>query len=159
MDVTGEEIDPCHQGQGAVALVFAIAHHRRAFARQGWAIRRGCGDRLDPGFLVIPDDGEAPAAVFALALPTLRLPTQHRHLPVDTEDFSHLGLEFGITLFQVVAHPRFREGRLLCGLTSCSARILQTVPWASFARLGCPAVGPCWRACAASSRVVHSSWG
>jgi hypothetical protein len=25
MDVTGEEIDPCHQGQGAVALVFVIA--------------------------------------------------------------------------------------------------------------------------------------
>src|SRR5262245_12852492 len=92
MDVTGEEIDPCHQGQGAVALVFVIAHYSRAFARQGWAIRRGRRDRLDPGFLVIRDDGEAPAAVFALVLLTLRLPTQHRDLPVDTEDFGHLGL-------------------------------------------------------------------
>src|ERR1700739_4461125 len=67
MEVTGEEIDPCHQGQGAVALVFVIAHHSRAFARQGWAIRRGRSDRLDPGLLVIRDEGEAPAAVFALA--------------------------------------------------------------------------------------------
>src|SRR5499433_2863395 len=65
MDVTGEEIDPCHQGQSAVALVFVIAHHSRAFARQGWAIRRDRRDRLDPGFLVIRDDGEAPAAVFS----------------------------------------------------------------------------------------------
>src|SRR4029077_1231470 len=68
------------------------------------AIWRGRSDRLDPGVLVIRDDGKAPAAVFALALPTLRLSTQHRHLPVDTEDFGHLGLEFGIPLFQVVAH-------------------------------------------------------
>src|SRR5437764_7722803 len=27
MDVTGEQIDTRHQGQGAVALVFVIAHH------------------------------------------------------------------------------------------------------------------------------------
>src|SRR6202049_1640238 len=94
-----------------------------------------------------------------LVLALCSFATQHRHLPIDTEDFGHLGLELGITLFEVVAHPRFREGRLLCGLTSCSAKILHTVPWASFARLGCPADGPCCRACAASSRVVHSSWG
>src|ERR1700730_16856443 len=53
---------------------------------------------------------------------------QHRHLTVDAEDFGHLGLELRIAFFQVIAHPRFREGRLLCGLTSCSARILETVP-------------------------------
>jgi hypothetical protein len=80
-------------------------------------------------------------------------------LTVDAEDFGHLGLELRIAFFQVIAHPRLREGRLLCGLTSCSAKILQTVPWASFARLGCPADAACSRACAASSRVVHSSWG
>src|SRR6516165_8339807 len=153
MDVTGEQIDPCHQRQSAVALVFVIAHHRRALARQGRAIRGGRSDCLDPWFLVVGDDGEgsAGATVLVLTLPAVHLLPQHRHLPVDTEDFSHFGVELGIALFQVVAH--------LCGLTSCSARILQTVPWASFARLGCPADGPCWRAWAASSRVVHSSWG
>jgi len=161
MDLTGEQIDPRHQGQGAVALVLVIAHHSRADAGKGRAIRRGRSNRLDPWFLVVRDDGEAPAtaAVLARALPAFSLATQHRHLPVNTEDFGHLGLELRIALFQVVAHPRFREGRLLCGLTSCSAKILQTVPWASLARLGCPADGPCRRACAASSGVVHSSCG
>src|SRR5438309_5956437 len=156
MDVTGEQIDPGHQGQGAVTLVLVIAHHGRAGAWQWRAIRRGRTDRLDAGFLVIRDEGEA-AAVLTSALLPFR--PQYRHLPVDTKDLGHLGLELGIALFQVVAHPRFREGRLLCGLTSCSAKILHTVSWASLPRLGCPADGPCCRACAASSRVVHSSWG
>src|SRR5580692_8944457 len=155
VDVTGEQVDARHQSEGAVALVLVITHHGRAGAGKWRAIGRGRTDRLDPGFLVVRDDDEAPTAVLALC----SFATQHRHLPVDTEDFGHLGLELGITLFQVVTHPRFREGRLLCGLTSCSAKILHTVPWASFAKLGCPADGPCCRACAASSRVVHSSWG
>jgi hypothetical protein len=142
IDVTGEQIDPRHQGQGAVALVLVIAHYGRADAGKGRAVRRGRSDRLDAWFLIVRDDGEAPAAVVALAL-AFSLAAQHRHLPVDTEDFGHLGLELGIALFQVVAYPRFREGRLLCGLTSCSAKILQTVPWASFPRLGCPVDGPC----------------
>ena len=36
MDMTGEQIDPRHQGQGAVALVLVIAHHGRADAGN-WA--------------------------------------------------------------------------------------------------------------------------
>ena len=142
--MTGEQIDPRHQGQGAVALVLVIAHHGRADAGKWRAIRRGRADRLNPWFLVLRDEGEAPAtAVLALVLPAFSLATHHRHLPVDTENFGHFRLELRIALLQVVAHPRFREGRLLCGLTSCSAKILQTVPWASFPRLGCPADGPC----------------
>jgi len=66
VDVTGEQIDPRHQGQSAVPLVFVIAHHGRAFARQGRAIRRGRPDRLDPWFLVIRDDGEAPVTTAVL---------------------------------------------------------------------------------------------
>jgi hypothetical protein len=101
MNVTGEQIDPRHQSQGAMAFVLMITHHGRAGAGQWWAIRRGRTDCLDPGFLVVRDDSKAPAAA-VLAL--FSLPTQHRHLPIDTEDFGHLGLELGIALFQVVAH-------------------------------------------------------
>src|SRR6201981_18975 len=106
MDVTGEQIDPRHQGQGAVALILVIPHHGRAGAGKWRAIRRSGADRLDPWFLVIRDDGKAPAtaAVLAPALAAFSLATQHRHLPVDAEDFGHLGLELGIALFQVVAH-------------------------------------------------------
>src|SRR5260370_29343843 len=39
MDVTGEQIDPRHQGQGTLALVFVIAHHRRADAGEGRAVQ------------------------------------------------------------------------------------------------------------------------
>src|ERR1700730_6010644 len=155
VDVTGEQIDTRHQGQGAVAFVLVITHDGRAGAGKRRATGRGRTDRLNPGFLVVRDDDEAPAAVLALC----SFATQHRDLPVDTEDFGHLGLALGITLFPVVVHPRLREGRLLRGLTSCSAKILHTVRWASFAKLLCPADGPCCRACAASNRVVHSSWG
>src|SRR4029077_14970323 len=59
-------------------------------------------DRLDAWFLIVRDDGEAAAAVVAPAL-AFSLAAQHRHLPVDTEDFGHFGLELGIALFQVVA--------------------------------------------------------
>ena len=34
VDVTGKQIDACHQGQRAVALVFVIAHHGRDFCRE-----------------------------------------------------------------------------------------------------------------------------
>src|SRR5712691_12412085 len=61
MDVTGEQIDPRHQSQGAVALILVIAHHGRAGAGKWRAIRRGGTDRLDPWFLVVRDDGEAAA--------------------------------------------------------------------------------------------------
>src|SRR6266481_3620218 len=55
MDVTGEQIDPRHQGQGAVALVLVIAHHSRADAGKGRAVRRGRSDRLDAWFLIVRD--------------------------------------------------------------------------------------------------------
>src|SRR5881275_2093708 len=72
MDVTGEQIDTGHQGQGAVALVLVIAHHGRAGAGQWRAIRRGRPDRLDSGFLVVRDEGEALATAAALSLALLR---------------------------------------------------------------------------------------
>src|SRR5438045_7859521 len=68
-DVTSEQIDPGHQGQGAVALVLVIAHHGRADAGQWRAIRRGRPDRLDSGFLVVRDEGEALATAAVLTLP------------------------------------------------------------------------------------------
>src|SRR5437588_151009 len=68
MDVTSEQIDTCHQGQGAVALVLVIAHHRRAGAGQWRAIRRCRSDRLDAGFLVVRNDGEG-AAITAVLTP------------------------------------------------------------------------------------------
>src|SRR5437588_4549686 len=101
MDVTGEQIDTGHQGQGAVTLVLVIANHGRADAWQWRAIRRGRTDRLDAGFLVIRDQGKA-ATVLTSALLPFR--PQYRHLPVDTKDLGHLELELGIALFQVVAH-------------------------------------------------------
>jgi hypothetical protein len=117
MDMTGEQIDPRHQGQGAVALVLVIAHHGRADAGNWRAIRRGGTDRLNPWFLVVRDDREAPAtAVLALVLPAFSLATHHRHLPVDTENFGHFRLELGIALLQVVAHlvgPHFLLGQYL----------------------------------------------
>jgi hypothetical protein len=60
MDVTSEQIDTCHQGQGAVALVLVIAHHRRAGAGQWRAIRRCRSDRLDAGFLVVETMARVP---------------------------------------------------------------------------------------------------
>src|SRR6516165_11231199 len=79
MDVTGEQIDPRHQGQGAVALVLVIAHHGRAGAGTWRAIRRGCADRLDPWFLVVRNNGQAVcvAPFWALARSASPLRTQH----------------------------------------------------------------------------------
>src|SRR5215472_1737495 len=58
VDVTGEQIDTGHQGQGTVPFVLVITHHGGAGAGQWRAIRRGRTDRLDPGFLVVRDYGE-----------------------------------------------------------------------------------------------------
>ena len=63
VDVTGEQIDTGHQGQRPVALVLVIAHHGWADAGQWRAIRHGRTDRLDPGLLVVRDDGEVPPAL------------------------------------------------------------------------------------------------
>jgi hypothetical protein len=106
MDVTGEQINAGHQCQSAVSLIFVMPHYGRAGTRKGRAIRRGGTDRPDSWFLVVGHDGEAPVTttVLALAIGASRLPTQHRHLPLDTEDFGHLGLELGIALLQAVAY-------------------------------------------------------
>src|ERR1700751_338030 len=77
-DVTGEQIDTGHQGQGAVALVLVISHHDRAGAGQWQAIWRGRTDRLDAGFLVIRDEGEAAAVLTSVILPPRH---QYRPLP------------------------------------------------------------------------------
>src|SRR5215510_8838729 len=87
VDVTGEQIDTVHQGQGTVPFVLVITHHGGAGAGQWRAIRRGRTDRLDPGFLVVRDYREA-VAVLTLVLLLLR--AQQRHLPVDTQDRGHL---------------------------------------------------------------------
>jgi hypothetical protein len=81
-----------------------------------------CADRLDAGFLVIRDDGDRVLVRGAAGGPL------HLDLTVDAQNLRHFRLELGIAPLQVIAHPRFREGRLLCGLTSCVARILHTVP-------------------------------
>jgi hypothetical protein len=49
MNVTGEQVDPGHQGQGTVAFVLVIAHHGRIGAGKWRTIRRGRTDRLIPG--------------------------------------------------------------------------------------------------------------
>src|SRR6202043_2764597 len=77
VDVTGEQVDARHQSEGAVAFVLVITHDGRAGAGKWRAIRRGRTDRLDPGFLVVRDDDEAPAAVFAL----FSFAPPHRDLP------------------------------------------------------------------------------
>ena len=84
MDVTGEQIDPRHQGQGAVALILVI---RIAVGLvRGVAIYAGAVVPIAsiPGFSSLPDDGKAPATAAVLA-PALagfgHLATQHRHLP------------------------------------------------------------------------------
>src|SRR6516164_6567595 len=68
VDMASEQIDPGHQRQGAVAFVLVITPHGRTDARQRRTIRRGRTDRLDPGFLVVRDDGKAATTVAVLAL-------------------------------------------------------------------------------------------
>jgi hypothetical protein len=63
VNATGEQIDASHQCQSAVPLILVIAHDGRARTRKGRAIRRGGGNCLDPWFLVVRDDGEAPATI------------------------------------------------------------------------------------------------
>jgi hypothetical protein len=98
VNVTGEQIDTGHQGQCAVAFVLVIAHHGWAGAGQRRAIQRGRTDRLDPGLFVVRDNGEV-AASAVLVLDVLPFRSQHRHLPVDTQDLGHLRLELGIAPF------------------------------------------------------------
>src|SRR5207244_10145785 len=102
VDVTGEQIDARHQGQGAVALVLVITHDGGADAGKWRTVRRGRADRLDPRFLIVRNDGKAPCvtAFWALAVAICSLRAQHCHLTVDAEDFRHLGLELRIAVAQ-----------------------------------------------------------
>src|SRR5260370_18977223 len=59
MDVTGEQIDASHQGQGAVARVLVIAHYGRAGAGKWRGSRRGAADRPDTLRLVVRGDWDA----------------------------------------------------------------------------------------------------
>src|SRR6202035_2167792 len=74
VDVTGEQIDARHQGEGAVAFVLVITHDGRCGAGKWGAIGDGGADHLVSGFPVLREDDEAPAAVLALC----SFATQHR---------------------------------------------------------------------------------
>src|SRR2546421_10032583 len=50
MDMTSEQIDTGHQGQGAVTLVLVIAHHGRAGAWPWRGSRAGVPSARMPGF-------------------------------------------------------------------------------------------------------------
>src|ERR1700726_2043772 len=57
MDVTGEQIDTRHQGQGTVALVFVISHHGGAGAGKWRGVPRGRTDRPGPRVFLVKDEG------------------------------------------------------------------------------------------------------
>jgi len=78
VDVTGQQIDARHQGQGAVAFVLVIAHYGGAGAGKWRTVRRGRADRLDPRFLIVRNDGKAPyvTAFWALAVAICSLGAQ-----------------------------------------------------------------------------------
>ncbi len=107
-----------------MALVFVIALNGGVGAGYWSKIGSRVADRLDPGFLVIGDHRDLVATVPARG--SGRAP--HLDITVNAKHFGHFRLKLGIALLQVIAHPRLREGRLLCGFTSCAARILHTVP-------------------------------
>src|SRR6202047_997400 len=53
VDVTGEQIDVRHQGEGAVAFVLVITHDGRAGAGKWRGGRGGGGDRRVPGVFLV----------------------------------------------------------------------------------------------------------
>src|SRR5205807_5756549 len=106
-----------------MALVLVIATDRRMGARPQAKVGSGGADRLDAGFLVIRDDRDR-----RLPCGSTRGRSPHLDLTIDAKHLGHFRFELGIAPLQVITHPG--------GLTSCAARILHTVPWARFARLG-----------------------
>src|SRR5260370_24240685 len=74
MDVTGEQIDPRHRGQGTVALVFVIAHHGPADAGE-WRLLQSLVN-----FLLLPED--------LYLTDVLNLLPNHLFLIVSTSRFS-----------------------------------------------------------------------
>src|SRR5689334_21646123 len=131
--LAGQQVDAGHQSDRSMALVLVIATDRWMGAGHWAKVGSDGADSLDAGFLVIADDRDR-----RLLRGSIRDRPAHLNLTIDAKHFGHFWFELGITPLQVITHPRLREGRLLCGLTSCAARILHTVPWASFARLGWP---------------------
>jgi len=117
--------------------------------------RSGAGraDRLDPWLLVVRDDGEALARLSRPWLsPLSPWARSNRHLTVDAEDFGHLGLELRIAFFPVIAHlvrldPRARP------------RSCRPSPGPASPGSDCQQTPRAHGHAAASSRVVHSSWG
>jgi len=86
-------------------------------------------DRLDARFLVVRDDRDRGFAR-----------TARRPAHLDPRGKTHRTSRH----FRLKTRDRAAPGsnRTLCGLTSCAAKILHTVPWARLARLGWPASGP-----------------
>jgi hypothetical protein len=101
VNVTGEQIDTGHQGQGAVGVCTRDHASRlggcRAVAGDPARSYRSPGSRASRR----KRRWRGPTGA-VLALGVLPFRPQHRHLPVDTQDLGQLGLELGIALFLVV---------------------------------------------------------
>src|SRR5262252_3243377 len=77
VDVSSEQIDTRQQGHGAVAFVLVVTHDGGTDAGKWRAIRCRRADGLDPRFLVVRDDRDAPIrAALALVLPLFGLLAQ-----------------------------------------------------------------------------------
>ena len=98
VNVTGEQIDTGHQGQGAVGVCTRDHASRlggcRAVAGDPARSYRSPGSRASRR----KRRWRGPTGA-VLALGVLPFRPQHRHLPVDTQDLGDLGLERGIALF------------------------------------------------------------
>ena len=100
MDLAGKQVDAGQQADCAVALIFMIARERRVQAGLGRQVRSRRGDRLDTGLFVIGNDRHC---IAWLLLRCRRGLLNDLHLAVDAQNLRHLGFEFGIAAFQVIA--------------------------------------------------------
>src|SRR3984893_5884166 len=95
-----EQNDPGQQAERAMALVLMIAREGRVGARNGRQIRRRRCESLDSWLLIVGDDRHRLARFFRLRGGLF----QDLNLAIDTQDFRHLLLKFGIATFQIVAN-------------------------------------------------------
>ena len=102
VDLAGEQIDPRHQGQGAVALVLVIARQGRVSAERGRQVRGRRGDRLNAGLLIVGDDRHRIARLLFRGGRGL---LDKLHLAIDAQNLGHLLLELRVAAFQVRADP------------------------------------------------------
>src|SRR5450631_506479 len=100
MDLAGKQVDAGKQADCAVALIFMIAREGRVQAGLGRQVRSRRGDRLDTGLFVIGNDRHC---IAWLLLRCRRGLLNDLHLAVDAQNLRHLGFEFGIAAFQVIA--------------------------------------------------------